>query len=111
MSVSFGALRRGKVLVLDLDPKKKSSWDALTRAFLSKYGDHDNLKEIWKRLIAIPKSYFGSYSSYKTQFLKLWAAQWKEILPKGERATKFLKKEKFVAGLAPLLQDKGKGKF
>ena len=40
----------------------------------------------------------------------MWT-QWELSLPKGEGAPDFLKKEKFLAGLSPSLQEKVKGKF
>ena len=40
----------------------------------------------------------------------MWA-QWELSLPEGEGAPNFLKKEKFLAGLSPSLQEKVKGKF
>ena len=42
--------------------------------------------------------------------MKLWA-KWKAILGEGERAPNFLKKENFLVGLNPLLQEKVRGKF
>ena len=51
-----------------------------------------------------------SYQAYETHFLTLWA-QWELNLPEGEGVPDFLKKEKFLAGLSPSLQEKVKGKF
>ena len=51
-----------------------------------------------------------SYSAYETQFLKLWA-EWEPSLGEGERVPNFLQKERFFAGLTPLLQEKVRGKF
>ena len=42
--------------------------------------------------------------------MKLWA-EWKASLDEGERAPNFLQKERFLAGLNPLLQEKVRGKF
>ena len=50
------------------------------------------------------------YSAYKAQFLKLWS-KWESSLSEGVRAPKFLQKERFLAGLSLLLQDKVRGKF
>ena len=58
----------------------------------------------------LQQSTLGSYSSYEARFLTLWA-QWEDSLSQGERAPNFLQKERFLAGLSPLLQEKVKGKF
>ena len=50
------------------------------------------------------------YLAYKAQFLKLWS-EWEASLPEGERAPKFLQKERFLAGLSLLLLDKVRWKF
>ena len=42
--------------------------------------------------------------------MKLWI-EWKASLNEGERAPNFLQKERFLAGLNPLLQEKVRGKF
>ena len=94
----------------DLEPRRKSTWDALNRAFLLKYSNHKNLEDIWARPTALQQSTLGSYPSYEAWFLKLWA-QWEESLLEGERAANFLRKERFIAGLSPSLQEKVKGKF
>ena len=52
----------------------------------------------------------GSYPAYEAQFMKLWIA-WEASLPEGERAPNFLQKERFLAGLAPSLQEKVNEKF
>ena len=51
-----------------------------------------------------------SYQAYETHFLTLWA-QWELSLQEGEGVPNFLKKEKFLVGLSPSLQEKVKGKF
>ena len=52
----------------------------------------------------------GSYSAYEAQFLKLWS-EWEASLPEGEKAPNFLQKERFLAGLSPVLQEKVRSKF
>ena len=52
----------------------------------------------------------GLYVAYEAQFLKLWA-EWEVGLPEGERAPNFLQKERFLAVLSLLLQDKVREKF
>ena len=50
------------------------------------------------------------YSAYEAQFVKLWT-EWEASLNEGERAPKFLQKERFLVGLNPLLQEKVQAKF
>ena len=47
---------------------------------------------------------------YESKFLKLWD-DWETSLPEGEGAPKFLKKERFLAGSIPSLQEKVRGKL
>ena len=93
-----------------LQPNERSSWENLKQAFLSRYGGGDNPEDMWKRLTALQQSTLGSYAAYEAQFLKLWN-QWVTALLEGEMAPNFLKKERFIAGLHPILQQKVRGKF
>lgn len=52
----------------------------------------------------------GSYSVYKTRFLKEWN-EWEASLPEGEKAPSFFKKEIFLVGLSSVLQEKAWSKF
>ncbi|MCO5613031.1 hypothetical protein L7F22_067305 [Adiantum nelumboides] len=99
-----------KVWFQDLDMGKQGNWEALKRAFLLRYSGDNNPKEIWRKLSKLQQASPNSYSEYETQFLKLWT-QWENSLPKGERAPNFLQKERFLAGLTPILREKVKCKF
>ena len=77
---------------------------------MSRYSAGDNPEEMWKRLTTLQQSTLGSYAAYEAQFLKLWN-QWVTALREGEMAPNFLKKERFIAGLHPILQQKVRGKF
>ena len=82
----------------------------LKEAFLSKYVTNNTPEKLWQRLTCLQQDHLGSYSAYEAQFLKLWA-EWEASLPEGERAPNFLQKERFLAGLSPVLQEKVRGKF
>ncbi|MCO5607926.1 hypothetical protein L7F22_062128 [Adiantum nelumboides] len=99
-----------KVWFQDLDMDKQGNWEALKRAFLLRYSGDNNPEEIWRKLSKLQQESPDSYSEYETQFLKLWT-QWENSLPEGERAPNFLQKERFLAGLTPILQEKVKCKF
>ena len=78
---------------------------------MAKFGAGNNPEELWQRLSSLrQQAALDSYQVYETHFLTLWA-QWELCLPEGEGAPDFLKKEKFLAGLSPSLQEKVKGKF
>ena len=89
---------------------KKSDWDTLKETFLSRYATSSNPEKLWQKLTHLQQVTIGSYAVYEAQILKLWN-EWKASLPEGERAPNFLQKEKFLAGLAPSLQEKVKEKF
>ncbi|MCO5595223.1 hypothetical protein L7F22_049262 [Adiantum nelumboides] len=99
-----------KVWFQDLDMGKQGNWEALKRAFLLRYSGDNNPEEIWRKLSKLQQESPDSYSEYETQFLKLWT-QWENSLPEGERAPNFLQKERFLAGLTPILREKVKCKF
>ncbi|MCO5551799.1 hypothetical protein L7F22_005301 [Adiantum nelumboides] len=99
-----------KVWFQDLDMGKQGNWEALKRAFLLRYSADNNPEEIWRKLSKLQQESPDSYSEYETQFLKLWT-QWENSLPEGERAPNFLQKERFLAGLTPILREKVKCKF
>ncbi|MCO5549094.1 hypothetical protein L7F22_002560 [Adiantum nelumboides] len=88
----------------DLDMGKQGNWEALKRAFLLRYSGDNNPEEIWRKLSKLQQASPDSYSEYETQFLKLWT-QWENSLPEGERAPNFLQKERFLAGLTPILPE------
>ncbi|MCO5549332.1 hypothetical protein L7F22_002801 [Adiantum nelumboides] len=99
-----------KVWFQDLNMGKQGNWEALKRAFLLRYSGDNNPEEIWRKLSKLQQASPDSYSEYETQFLELWT-QWENSLPKGEKAPNFLQKERFLAGLTPILREKVKCKF
>ena len=99
-----------KTWFLALDPRKKINWDTLREAFMNRFGGSSNPEELWRKISQLQQSALGSYVAYEAQFLKLWE-EWEVSLGEGERAPNFLQKERFLAGLFPLLQEKVKGKF
>ncbi|MCO5573994.1 hypothetical protein L7F22_027772 [Adiantum nelumboides] len=94
----------------NLEPGRKTNWETLKETFLSKYGELDNPEHLWHRISSLHQATSRTYLTYESQFLRLWA-EWEASLAEGERALNFLKKEKFLAGLFPDLQEKVKGKF
>ncbi|MCO5587173.1 hypothetical protein L7F22_041120 [Adiantum nelumboides] len=94
----------------NLKPGRKANWETLKETFLSKYGGLDNPEHLWHRISSLHQATSRTYLTYESQFLRLWA-EWEASLAEGERAPNFLKKEKFLAGLFPDLQEKVKGKF
>ncbi|MCO5610892.1 hypothetical protein L7F22_065135 [Adiantum nelumboides] len=94
----------------NLEPGRKTNWETLKETFLSKYGGLDNPEHLWHRISSLHQATSRTYLTYESQFLRLWA-ECKASLAEGERAPNFLKKEKFLAGLFPDLQEKVKGKF
>ncbi|MCO5569774.1 hypothetical protein L7F22_023489 [Adiantum nelumboides] len=94
----------------NLEPGRKTNWETLKETFLSKYGGLDNPEHLWHRISSLHQATSRTYLTYESQFLRLWA-EWEASLAEGERARNFLKKEKFLAGLFPDLQEKVKGKF
>ncbi|MCO5578754.1 hypothetical protein L7F22_032599 [Adiantum nelumboides] len=94
----------------NLEPGRKTNWKTVKETFLSKYGGLDNPEHLWHRISSLHQATSRTYLTYESQFLRLWA-EWEASLAEGERAPNFLKKEKFLAGLFPDLQEKVKGKF
>ncbi|MCO5595911.1 hypothetical protein L7F22_049962 [Adiantum nelumboides] len=94
----------------NLEPGRKTNWETVKETFLSKYGGLDNPEHLWHRISSLHQATSRTYLTYESQFLRLWA-EWEASLAEGERAPNFLKKEKFLAGLFPDLQEKVKGKF
>ncbi|MCO5552640.1 hypothetical protein L7F22_006155 [Adiantum nelumboides] len=94
----------------NVEPGRKTNWETLKETFLSKYGGLDNPEHLWHRISSLHQATSRTYLTYESQFLRLWA-EWEASLAEGERAPNFLKKEKFLAGLFPDLQEKVKGKF
>ena len=88
----------------------KGDWNVLKEAFLGKYATENNPEKLWQKLTFLQQDHIGSYSAYEAQFLKLWG-EWETSLPAGERAPNFLQKERFLAGLSPVLQEKVRAKF
>ena len=99
-----------KIWFQGLSADKKSNWNTLKEAFLAKYVTDNTPEKLWQSLTFLQQDSVGSYSAYKAQFLKLWS-EWEASLPEGEKAPNFLQKERFLAGLSPVLQEKVRSKF
>ena len=93
-----------------LPAERKANWETVKETFLAKYVADHSPEKIWQKLTYLQQSTVESYSVYESQFLKLWV-DWETSLPEGEGAPNFLKKERFLVGLIPSLQDKVRGKF
>ena len=75
-----------------------------------KYVTDNTLEKLWQKLTCLQQDNLASYSAYEAQLLKLWG-EWEASLSEGERAPSFLQKERFLAGLNPLLQEKVQVEF
>ena len=98
---------KAKIWFQGLTAEQKAT---LKDSLLMKYVMDNTPKKLWQKLTCLQQDNLVSYSSYEAQFLKLWA-EWETVLGKGERASNFLQKERFLARLNPLLQEKVWGKF
>ncbi|MCO5559431.1 hypothetical protein L7F22_013031 [Adiantum nelumboides] len=99
-----------KVWFQGLNEGRQGDWEVLKRAFLQRFHNDNNPEEIWRKLSQLQQASPDAYPAYEARFLKLWT-KWEQILPEGERAPNFLQKERFLAGLAPVLREKVKCKF
>ena len=99
-----------KTWFLGLPEARRNNWDTLKETFLARYANNSSPEKLWQKLTHLQQVTLGSYAVYETQFLKLWN-EWEASLPEGERALNFLQKERFLADLSPVLQEKVKGKF
>ncbi|MCO5600235.1 hypothetical protein L7F22_054345 [Adiantum nelumboides] len=96
-----------KIWFQGLDEGRQGDWEVLKRAFLQRFHDDNNPEEIWRKLSQLQQASPDAYPAYEARFLKLWT-QWEKILHEGERAPKFLQKERFLAVLALVLREKVK---
>ena len=101
---------RTKTWYQSLPAETKGDWHALKEVFLAKYAVDNNPEKLWQKLTFLQQDSIGSYSAYEAQFLKLWR-EWEVTLPEGERVPSFLQKERFLAGLSSVLQEKVRSKF
>ena len=94
-----------KVWFRGLTSKQKADWATLKDSFLMKYMTDNTPEKLWQKLTGLQQDNLASYSAYEAQFVKLWA-EWEASLNEGNRAPNFLQKERFLARLNPLLQEK-----
>ena len=90
--------------------EEKADWATLKDSFLMRYVTDNTPKKLWQKLTGLQHDNLASYSAYEAQFLKLWT-EWEASLNEGERASNFLQKERFLARLSTLLQEKVRAKF
>ena len=99
-----------KIWFQGLTAEQKANWDTLKETFLTRFEIDNTPEKLWRKLTYLQQDNLESYAAYEAQFLKLWA-EWEASLGEGERAPNFLQKERFLAGLTSLLQEKVRGKF
>ena len=99
-----------KIWFQGLTARQKADWATLKESFLTKYVTDNTPKKVWQKLTCLQQDNLASYLAYEAQFMKLWM-EWKAGLGEGERAPNFLQKERFLAGLNTLLQEKVRAKF
>ena len=64
-----------------------------------------SLERLWQLLLGLKQEGLGDYASYESKFVDLWGQCIASLRPR-EVAPDFLKKERFMAGLWPLLNQK-----
>ena len=99
-----------KIWFQGLTTKQKANWATLKESFLTKYVTDNTPEKLWQKLTCLQPNNLASYLAYEAQFMRLWA-EWEASLGEGERAPNFLQKERLLAGLNSLLQEKVRGKF
>ena len=99
-----------KVWFQGLTVDEKADWATLKDSFLIRYVIDNTPEKLWQKPTCLQQDSLASYSAYEVLFVKLWT-EWEASLNKGERSPNFLQKERFLAGLNPLLQEKVQGKF
>ena len=85
----------------------KDNWKPLRAAFEQQFGMGTRSERL---LSGLKQEGLGDYASYESKFGDLWG-QWIASLRLGEVAPDFLKKEQFMAGLWPSLNEKVRGRF
>ncbi|MCO5578672.1 hypothetical protein L7F22_032516 [Adiantum nelumboides] len=104
-------LREGaKAWYQTLAPEERRDWETLKTAFIKEFRDQEPPEEIWRQLLELRQTSQNDYRSYEGKFSNLWE-KWCASLGEGERAPECLKKDCFLAGLYPILQEKVKVKF
>ena len=99
-----------KVWFQGLAAEDRADWETLKESFLMRYMTDNTPEKLWHKLTCLQQDNLGSYAAYEAQFVKLWT-EWAASLNEGERAPNFLQKERFLAGLNALLQEKVRAKF
>ncbi|MCO5601324.1 hypothetical protein L7F22_055443 [Adiantum nelumboides] len=79
-------------------------------AFMQRFGAWETSKKLWERLCELRLVNVFEYGKYELQLMDPWD-KWVETLAIGKRAPKFLKRDRFVAGLCPPFKDKVKARF
>ena len=90
--------------------EEKADWATLKDSFLMRYVTDNTPEKLWQKLTCLQHDNLASYSTYEAQFINLWT-EWEASLNEGERAPNFLQKERFLAVLNTLLQEKVRAKF
>ncbi|MCO5569836.1 hypothetical protein L7F22_023550 [Adiantum nelumboides] len=104
-------LREGaKAWYQTLAPEERRDWETLKTAFIEEFRHQEPLEEIWRQLLELRQTSPNDYRSYEGKFSNLWEKLCAS-LGEGERAPECLKKDFFLAGLYPILQEKVKVKF
>ena len=70
----------------------KGDWDALTQAFVTRFGRGDTPKGVWQLLLQHHQVNLPDFANYESKFQELWA-RWTRSLVDGEAAPGFLKRE------------------
>ncbi|MCO5558543.1 hypothetical protein L7F22_012128 [Adiantum nelumboides] len=102
-------LREGaKAWYQTLAPEERRDWETLKMAFIEEFCHQESSEEIWRQLLELRQTSPNDYRSYEGKFFNLWE-KWCASLGEGERPPECLKKDCFLAGLYPILQEKLQG--
>ncbi|MCO5593387.1 hypothetical protein L7F22_047399 [Adiantum nelumboides] len=92
-------------------PVNRGDWARLRVLFLAKFGDGgETFESLWGKVCELRQGSLFEYNVYELQFFELWE-WWIASLRLGEAASNFLKKDCFVVGLCPPLEEKVKERF
>ncbi|MCO5590917.1 hypothetical protein L7F22_044893 [Adiantum nelumboides] len=104
-------LREGaKAWYQTLALEERRDLDTVKTAFIEEFRHHEPLEKIWRQLLELRQTSLNDYRIYEEKFSNLWE-KWCASLGEGERVPECLKKNCFLAGLYPILQEKVKVKF
>lgn len=99
-------VRRQALVWLDsLSAETRNNPEAVKEAFQEKYVKVKSAEALWRVLEGHRQAKIEDFEEYKAQFERLWH-DWERRIQNPGAAADFLKRERFVSGLHPLLRVK-----